>query len=172
MQRAWRSLQRFWRQDAGLSVILGVLLLLVFVLPPFTAPREERGPIIDVMLTLLLLAGVASLEAHAAVRALLFLAALASTVVRFWPQPPASALALAALVALALESTAVVLAQTFRKGPVNVHRIQGAIAGYLLLGLVWTAAYDLVGDLVPGAFVTGHGQPRRPGAPSTSASAR
>jgi hypothetical protein len=157
MRRAWHSLQRFWHHDPGLSVILGVLVLLVFVLPPFTGPREERGPVMDVMFTLLLLAGVTSLQARAVVRALLFLAALAATVVRFWSHPPDSALALAALVALAL-MTVVVLAQTFRAGPVSVHRIQGAIAGYLLLGLVWAAAYDLVAAFVPGAFVTGQGR--------------
>jgi voltage-gated potassium channel Kch len=58
---------------------------------------------------------------------------------------------------------AVVLAQTFRAGPVNVHRIQGAVAAYLLLGLAWTLAYELVAFRAAGAFSgTGLGGAERP----------
>jgi hypothetical protein len=47
---------------------------------------------------------------------------------------------------------AVVLGQTFRAGPVTFHRIQGAVASYLLLGVIWAHAYALVAQLRPGAF--------------------
>ena len=57
----------------------------------------------------------------------------------------------------------VVLAQTFRAGPVNRHRIEGAVAAYLLLGLAWALAYELVGLLAAGAFSgTGRSGPERP----------
>ena len=57
----------------------------------------------------------------------------------------------------------VVLAQTFRAGPVNFHRIQGAVAAYLLLGLAWALAYELVSLLAAGAFsFAGSGGPERP----------
>jgi hypothetical protein len=46
----------------------------------------------------------------------------------------------------------VVMAQVYRAGPVTSHRIQGAVAVYLLLGLVWASAYALVHHLRPGAF--------------------
>ena len=46
----------------------------------------------------------------------------------------------------------VVLAQVFRKGPVTLHRVRGAIAAYLLLGLTWGVAYELVALTRPGAF--------------------
>jgi len=45
-----------------------------------------------------------------------------------------------------------ILAQVFRSGPVTLHRIQGAIAVYLLLGLAWTSAYELVLLYHPGAL--------------------
>lgn len=48
--------------------------------------------------------------------------------------------------------TFVVLTQSFRGGPVNLYRIQGAVAAYLLLGLAWAQAYELVALLAPGAF--------------------
>ena len=70
-------LQRFWKQDWALSVMLVLLVLLVFVLPPFTAAREERGPLVDIVLTLLLAAGVAGLQVRPWTRAALLLAAAA-----------------------------------------------------------------------------------------------
>jgi hypothetical protein len=58
-----------------------------------------------------------------------------------------------ALTILALSILAVlVLILVFREGPVTSHRIQGAIAVYLLLGLVWMSAYKLLYQTIPGAF--------------------
>jgi hypothetical protein len=48
--------------------------------------------------------------------------------------------------------TVLVLMQVFRDGPITGYRIQGAIAVYLLLGLVWMSAYELLYRMVPGAF--------------------
>jgi hypothetical protein len=47
---------------------------------------------------------------------------------------------------------AVILARAFAGGPVTMHRIQGAIAGYLLLGLTWANLYELLALRLPGAF--------------------
>jgi hypothetical protein len=146
-------LRRFWEHDPGLSVVLVVLVLFAFVLPPVIAPGSEQLPLVDLFLTLLLLAGVASLRIRPAVRALLMAAAVAAVSVRLWPGSGLAAAALASLVSLGLMAV-VVLAQTFRDGPVNLHRVQGAIAAYLLLGLAFAAAYALVAALAPGAFAT------------------
>jgi hypothetical protein len=145
MQKLWRGLQRFWEHDPGLSFILALLVLLAFVLPPF------EGPLLGVALALLLLAGVAGLRVPPSVRALLLAAAAAAIVVRWWPTRSALALSLSTLVSLGLMAVVVVF-QAFRSGTVNVHRIQGAIAAYLLLGLTWAAAYQLVDALAPGSF--------------------
>jgi hypothetical protein len=98
----------------------------------------------------LLLAGVAALSAHPAVRTLLFVLVVGALIVRWGPfSAPATALAaLVTVMAMAL----VVMAQAFRAGPVNVHRIQGAVAAYLLLGLAWALAYESVALLAAGAF--------------------
>ena len=58
-----------------------------------------------------------------------------------------------ALTILALSILAVlVLIRVFRAGPITGHRIQGAIAVYLLLGLIWVSAYNLIHQTIPGAF--------------------
>jgi hypothetical protein len=46
----------------------------------------------------------------------------------------------------------VVLVQVFREGPITAHRIRGAVAVYLLLGLGWAFAYRLVAIARPDAF--------------------
>jgi Ion channel len=44
------------------------------------------------------------------------------------------------------------LKRTLRPGPVTVYRVMGGIAGYLLIGFMWTFAYELVVQQVPGAI--------------------
>ncbi len=48
--------------------------------------------------------------------------------------------------------TFLILGQTFREGPTTSHRIMGAVAVYLLIGMVWSVAYYLVALWIPGAF--------------------
>jgi len=50
---------------------------------------------------------------------------------------------------------AVVASQIYRRGAVTPHRIQGAVAAYLLLGLAWANAYQLLYHLRPDAFTGG-----------------
>ncbi len=47
---------------------------------------------------------------------------------------------------------ALVIAQVFRDGPVTAHRIRGAIVIYLLLGVMWAFAYQVVALTSPQAF--------------------
>jgi Ion channel len=47
---------------------------------------------------------------------------------------------------------AVVIAQVFREGQVTTHRIRGAIAIYLLLGVLWAFMYQVVALNIPQAF--------------------
>ena len=151
MTGAWRALRRFWESDPGLSVFLGLLVVFLFVLPPVVGPEESgRGLVVDVGLSALLLAGVAAVSTRPAVRAALFVLVVGALVVR-WGPFSAPATALAALVTV-MAMTFVVLGQAFRAGPVNVHRIQGAVAAYLLLGLAWALAYEAVALVASGAF--------------------
>lgn len=151
MSSAWRALRRFWQSDPGLSVFLGLLVLVLFVLPLLFEPAVgERSLVLEGGFSALLLAGVAALSIRPATRAALFAVVAVATTVR-WGPFSAEATVVAGLASVAA-MTLVVLAQTFRSGPVNVHRIQGAIAAYLLLGLAWALAYELVDILAGGAF--------------------
>jgi hypothetical protein len=50
---------------------------------------------------------------------------------------------------------AAILRQTFAPGRVTLRRIEGALAAYLLMGLIFASAYDAVNALAPGAFERG-----------------
>ena len=44
------------------------------------------------------------------------------------------------------------LRQTFRPGPVSVHRVMGGVAAYLLIGLTWAFGYKLLMEQRPDAI--------------------
>ena len=135
----------------SLSAFLAVLVLLLFVAPSFGArDGNGRSVAVDVVFTALLISGVAAISVGRSIRIALAVLVVAATVVR-WGSFPPGATAAAGLVSIAAMAL-VVLAQAFRGGPVTVHRVQGAVAAFLLLGLAWSLAYDLVASYDAGAF--------------------
>jgi len=148
------TLVRFWRSDWGLSIFSAWLLVLVFVLPPFLPPGSSRSFAADAAFAVVLLTGVLALSEHGLAWRLLMAAALFAigVVLANWMIPVADPVIRVAELVAVLLLVLVVLGQTFRAGPVTSHRIQGGIAAYLLLGLMWAAAYALVETLHPGSF--------------------
>jgi hypothetical protein len=147
-------LTRFWKSDRGLSVFSLLLLVSIFVLPPLLPSGTGRTVIGDVVFGLLLLTGVLALSERGFAWWLLMSAAAVAVALLLasWLVPvPLPVIQLTGLVSLVL-LLAVVLGQTFRQGPVTLHRIQGGIAAYLLLGVIWADAFGLVELLSPGAF--------------------
>jgi hypothetical protein len=57
-----------------------------------------------------------------------------------------------------------ILRQVFRAGPITSRRVQGSIAVYLLLGLLWAVSYEIVELLNPASFriASQHGNPTLP----------
>ena len=147
-------LTRFWADDRGLSIFSVLLLVVVFVLPPLVPPGFGRSLLGDVLSALLLVSGVLGLGERRRTRLLLLPAAAVTIVVDFgsWilpiPEPWVLGTSLASLVVFLV----VVLTQTLRAGPITFHRIQGAIAAYVLLGVLWAHAYALLTQLRPGAL--------------------
>jgi voltage-gated potassium channel len=45
-----------------------------------------------------------------------------------------------------------ILRQVLRAGPINSRRVQGSVAIYLLLGILWAVSYDIVELLQPESF--------------------
>ena len=148
------ALTRFWADDKGLSVFSGLLLAVAFVLPPLVPAGSGRSLAGDVAYALLLVSGVLALSERARTRWLLLPAAVVSIAVDLgsWVLPVPEAWVQGTSLLSLLLLLGIVLAQTLRGGPVTFHRIQGAVAAYVLLGVTWAHAYSLVAQLHSGAF--------------------
>jgi hypothetical protein len=156
MRRIWKGMLRLWEADQGLSITLALLVTIVFVLPVLLTPTPIGDFVRDIAFSVLLIAGaVAALEwrwgrfgvAALAVAALLVRWAAVAT--------PSEALVIgreASTLVLLMLFVTVVASRTYRSGPVTSQRIQGAIAVYLLLGLLWAHAYQLLHLVRPEAF--------------------
>ena len=153
-----RIASNFWKADWHLSFLLGLLLLIVFVL----YPMGHRGPIVSIILqlffSLVLMTGVTMVASSRLALALAALFAVGTAAIGWirlyapgWPLVlPGVTLWILFFAVLA----AVILAHVFGQGKINFHRIQGAIAVYLLLGVIWSGGYRLVIYFDPEAFTS------------------
>ena len=161
-------LKQLWATDIPLTSLLVFLVTYIFFLYPLGVVGSFR-PLPTLFFSLILITGAITVSRHRIFRGLVFswgLLAFILVWVRYmFPHPTlifvAYGLALFFLVLL----TALVLGQTLREGPTTYHRITGAVAAYLLLGLIWSMAYYLIALWIPkafsvqGSFTPGDGEP-------------
>lgn len=147
---------RLWQTEWGLSAMLLFLVLAIFVGAPLAAMGVVGPFLFNLLFSFLLVSGVVAVSGRRLLAAGAAAVVLATLAVRWIGQvSTASAISIwdNALSILALSVlTALLLTQVFREGPITGPRIQGSIAVYLLLGLIWTSAYELLFAAVPGAF--------------------
>lgn len=149
-------MKRFWSEERSLTALLGLLVINMFVLDPIIRQGSAAAWIKTIFFSLLLLAGLLTATRH---RPLLVFMSLfvALAMISRWTQTALGAEGLTSWSALfsllsVLAFTGAVLTQVNRQGPVTGHRVRGAVAGYLLIGLSCACAYVLIAHLVPGAF--------------------
>jgi hypothetical protein len=149
-----------WARDEGLTVLLGALLLMIFIVNPLGAAGVFRGYgalIHDLWLALTLLSGALAIGWRRKAARVVVLSAILLFALRglgFVGGAGALGLVVDAMLTLFLLSTLVliVLWQVFREGPITRQRVQGSIIIYLLLGLIWAEAYTLAAHLDSDAF--------------------
>lgn len=148
--RTPRALAFLWGPDEGLSRFLGLLLLFLFVVVPLGASTRPARPVavaIDATLCLTAVSGAFTVGSGRRRTALVASLAVCAFVLRLL-EPEAGTLLhtvsapLFALVFLSL--AALLLARVLRQGPVTRHRIEGAVAAYLVLALVTASLHDTV----------------------------
>jgi hypothetical protein len=147
----------FWRSDRGLSALLIFLFLALIVAPPLLRAGILSLTFFDVLFSLILVSGTAIVLRRRWPSMLATGLAALTIGLRWtyrvgvdWPALPIIDAGLSFACTGTLAS--LVLVQVLRKGTITLNRVQGAIAAYLLLGLAWTSAYDLVFLLRPDAF--------------------
>ena len=151
-----KKLMHFWSEERSLTTLLVLLAINMFVVEPVIREGGKIDILRGVFFSLLLLAGLLAMTRYRALQ-ISFVGFVTLTLIVHWTRLVLGTQHLVAgdaffsmvsVVAL----TGVVLAQINRKGPVTGHRVRGAVAGYLLLGLAYACAYALIDSLVPGAF--------------------
>ncbi len=155
MRRILAYLERLWATDIALTMLLIFLLAYIFFLYPLGRVGSFR-PLPTVFLSLILITGAITVSRNRIFRTLVFSWGLLTFIllwVRFlFPDQTlifvAYCLALFFLVLL----TSLILGQVLREGPTTHHRIIGAVAAYLLIGMIWSLAYSLVTLRIPEAF--------------------
>lgn len=162
LTRTWRLFSRFWATDRGLSIFLMIIIVVVFVLPPL----GSTDCFADIFFSLLLISGISAISQSKKT----FIVVTGVTIVTLllhWTRslsasPILDVLDYIATTTIIVLFCIVVLAKVMKEGPITVHRILGAIAVYLLLGLAWAHTYGLIAYIDPtaftGAVVTGGGR--------------
>jgi len=145
----------FWVEDRGLSFFLGFLVLVTMFVPMLHLSRYGRIGL-GLMFALMLFSGaVASIHNRILLYLVIALTVLefaADLIVEFDPSfghlSWDTVLKISGLAILVV----VTLKQTFRPGPVTVHRVMGGVAAYLLIGVTWAFGYKLLMELRPDAI--------------------
>jgi len=150
------AFSQVWWQEKGLTAMLVFLVLSIFVALPLETLQIVSPTLVGAVMTLLLVSGVVAMAGRGLTTVVVGLIAVASLVARwitvFHPGRTVAMWDLSlAILAIGL-FTGFVLQQIFRSGPITADRIRGSILAYLLLGIVWCLAYQLVNVLVPDAF--------------------
>jgi Ion channel len=142
--------------DQSLTFFLAILILIIFVVFPLAGLGWLGKFIVDLVISVLLLSGAVATKRSRTLTILVVLLTIAGLVVhwsgayvpKFRHPVLESVLLLSCLLAFAV----ITLIQVFSPGVINLHRVLGAIAAYLLIGLVWSYAYFLAELLVPGSI--------------------
>jgi hypothetical protein len=149
----------FWKREENLSVLLALLVAQLFVLPVLGLTGVGFGA--RVVFSLLLLSGVATVAPRRLALWATGTLVLVALVLEWssladrggFPRLLETTVSLASLTLFAL----LVLARTLSPGPISRHRIEGAVAAYLLVGVACGLGYELVELARSGSFNLGAG---------------
>lgn len=143
--------------DLSLSALTLLLLVFVFVLAPLVELGLLNRHVTEIVFVAILLSGIAARRRQSLLERLFVGAASLAIGLRALNLvlPDASIRVVDSLVLIVAFGllAAVTLARTLRPGEITMHRLQGAIAAYALVGLMFAQAYRLVASGTSGAFL-------------------
>jgi len=150
------AFSQVWWEQKGLTAMLVFLVIAIFIALPLETLQIVSPTLVGAVMTLLLVSGVIAMAGRGLTTVIVGLIAVASLAARwitvFHPGRTVGIWDLSlAILAIGL-FTGFVLQQIFRAGPITADRIRGSVLAYLLLGILWCLAYQLVNVLVPDAF--------------------
>jgi hypothetical protein len=145
-----------WETDRSLSVLAGFLAFVIFAVVPFAEQDGTSVLVLEISFALFLVTGVAAVARTRGWVTFLVPVALLTAGARAAAVLYPHEVSLVARPTISLVFCALLLVvvseRVLRPGAVTVHRILGAVAVYLLIGVIWTQAYALVAHVDPQAF--------------------
>ena len=142
--------------DNGLAALLFFLIVYGFFVYPLAGEDGKTDTLAALSFSIVLVLGVLATTKHKGARlGMIMLAGLAFTShwLHFFVREHSVHIISAAAAALFFLVLAwLITARVFRSGGITIYRIYGAIAVYLLLGVLWGEFYILICLWLPGAF--------------------
>jgi hypothetical protein len=150
------EMSQFWSGDLGLTLVTISLSVLLFVITPMREAGLPGRLVFDLIMVALMVFGALSVDqsrfATGLVIAFVLVDALVLGAARVHPTPFLQLLGSVLSTMTLLLYVRIVLLVMFRGGPVTWSRIQGAVSAYLLIGMAWASAYQVLIQLQPGSF--------------------
>jgi Ion channel len=156
MKSIRRHVKNFWSEERSLTAFLILLIVEIFFLAPLQITGLGFRLVNGMVFVLLLLMGLLTMTKRREFQALSTMIVVLTIVTRvargFFGVAGLEILDGILILVCTIGFLVIVLWQVYREGPVTAHRIQGAVAGYLLLSMIFAIAYYLVETIQPGSF--------------------
>jgi hypothetical protein len=155
---SWKKpiqLRWLWTEDRGMSFFLAVLVVVIFVVLPLAGGGLIERFLVDVGFSIVLIAGAVATNRNVLLTQIIIILTIAGLVIH-WAGLLTSSFrhpVLDAILIMLLFGCFVVvmMLQVFRSGQMTLHRVLGAVAAYLSIGIAWGYAYFLVSLFNPHA---------------------
>jgi hypothetical protein len=148
-------LARLWATDSAMSYFLAIMTVALFVVIPLAHLGLLARFLVDAVFSLMLITGALATHRGRTLAGLIIALTVGSVVIHWLTFYLASfhhPLLEAFLIMSCFASFVVLLIlQIFRTGPITLHRVTGAVAAYLSIGITWGYAYYAVALISPGA---------------------
>jgi ion channel len=149
-------MSEFWSGDIGLTLVSISLVVLIFVIFPLRQAGLSGRVFFDLVMVSLMISGALATKQNRIITVITVATVVAGAVLlwaaRFYPTPFLMIISAIFSTIILLLYVRIVLLVMFRQGPVTWSRIQGGICAYLLLGMAWASAFNVVEQIHHGAF--------------------
>lgn len=146
----------FWSGDLGLTLITISLCVLVFIITPLREAGVSGRLLVDLLMTLLMVFAALAVRQNRfdtiLVITLILVTAILLGTARLYPTPLLRQLGSIFSTLILLLYVRIVLLVMFRGGPITWSRIQGGVSAYLLIGMAWASAFQVIEQSRPGSF--------------------
>jgi hypothetical protein len=145
-----------WSGDFGLTLVTLSVAALIFVFTPMREAGLSGRAVLDLIIVVLMLFGAITVVQNR-VDAFLVVAFVTGSAValglgRWQPTPFLHQAGSVLSTITLLLYVRIVLLVIFRTGPITWKRVQGGVCTYLLLGMAWSSAFQIVEQARPGSF--------------------